>query len=117
MTSVSDPQTELLGASGEGSSPHRLLVSTVGDELKIADGRVWTGQQALPIKLIDQIADFRGAVKDTAKAVGISGEPNLVRPSKPKRTLADLIFGDVSDFLPDKAKLLETHVGFYYLWK
>jgi hypothetical protein len=38
VTSVSDPQTELLGASGEGSSPHRLLVSTVGDELKIADG-------------------------------------------------------------------------------
>lgn len=87
------------------------------DIKKIADGRVWTGQQALPIKLIDQIADFQGAIKDTAKAVGISGEPNLVRPSKPKRTLADLIFGDVSDFLPDKAKLLETHVGFYYLWK
>ena len=87
------------------------------DIRKIADGRVWTGQQALPMKLIDQIADFRGAIKDTAKAVGISGDPNLVRPTKPKRTLADLIFGDVSDFLPDKAKLMETHVGFYYLWK
>lgn len=87
------------------------------DIRKIADGRVWTGQQALPIKVIDQIADFRGAVKDTAKAVGISGEPNLVRPTKPKRTLADLLFGDVSEFIPDKAKLLETNVGFYYLWK
>jgi len=40
-----------------------------------------------------------------------------VRPAKPKRTLADLLFGDVSDFLPDKAKMLETHVGFYYLWQ
>jgi Type I phosphodiesterase / nucleotide pyrophosphatase len=38
VTSVSDPQTSLLGAAGEGSSPHRLLVSTVGDELKIANG-------------------------------------------------------------------------------
>src|SRR5215472_13115335 len=38
VTSVSDPQTALLGATGEGSSPHRLLVSTVGDELKIANG-------------------------------------------------------------------------------
>jgi len=27
------------------------------------------------------------------------------------------LFGDVSDFLPDKAKMLETHVGFYYLWQ
>jgi protease-4 len=87
------------------------------DIRKIADGRVWTGQQALPLKVIDQIADFRGAVKDTAKAVGISGDPTLVRPTRPKRTLADLFFGDVSDFLPDKAKLMETNVGFYYLWK
>jgi hypothetical protein len=37
VTSVSDPQTTLLGSSGEGSSPHRLLVDTVGDELKIAN--------------------------------------------------------------------------------
>lgn len=87
------------------------------DIRKIADGRVWTGQQAVPLKVIDQIADFRAAVKDTARSVGINGEPTLVRPTKPKRTLADLLFGDVSDFLPDKAKLMETHVGFYYLWK
>ena len=87
------------------------------DIRKIADGRVWTGQQALPLKVIDQIADFRAAVKDTAKAVGISGDPTLVRPTKPKRTLADLFFGDVSDFLPDKAKLMQTNIGFYYLWK
>jgi predicted AlkP superfamily pyrophosphatase or phosphodiesterase len=38
VTSVSDPSTGLLGGKGEGSSPHRLLVSTVGDELKIANG-------------------------------------------------------------------------------
>ncbi len=87
------------------------------DIKKIADGRVWTGQQAIGLKLIDQISDFPGALKDTARAVGIKGEPSIVRPTKPKRTLADLLFGDVSDFLPDKAKMLETHVGFYYLWQ
>ena len=41
----------------------------------IANGKVWTGEQALPLKLVDQIADFEGAVKDTARAVNISGEP------------------------------------------
>jgi protease-4 len=87
------------------------------DIKKIADGRVWTGQQAIDLKLVDQIADFPGAIKDTAKSVGIKGEPSIVRPVKPKRTLADLLFGDVSDFLPDKLKMMETHVGFYYLWK
>lgn len=34
VTSVSDTGARLLGAEGEGASPHRLLVSTVGDELK-----------------------------------------------------------------------------------
>ncbi len=36
VTSVSDPQTKLLGAPGDaGSSPRRLLVSTIGDEIKM----------------------------------------------------------------------------------
>ena len=35
VTSVSDPATQTVGGTpGAGSSPHRLLVSTVGDELK-----------------------------------------------------------------------------------
>lgn len=83
----------------------------------IADGKVWTGQQALQMKLVDQIGDFQACVKDTAKSVGIKGEPTLVRPMERRRTVADLLFGDISDFLPSKAKLMETHVGFYYLWK
>ena len=40
ITSVEDSDTQLLGgaAGAKGSSPHNLLVSTVGDELKAADG-------------------------------------------------------------------------------
>jgi protease-4 len=83
----------------------------------IANGKVWTGEQAAPMKLVDQITDFEGAVKDTAKAVGISGEPTLVWPPKTKRSGLDLLFGDVSDYLPSREKLLEQQVGFYYLWK
>jgi len=83
----------------------------------IANGKVWTGEQANGMKLVDEIADFEGAVKDTARAVNISGEPTLVYPPKDKRSGLDLIFGDVSDYLPTREKLLEQQVGFYYLWK
>jgi hypothetical protein len=39
VTSVSDPATKLVGGrGGEGSSPERFLVSTVGDELKMSNG-------------------------------------------------------------------------------
>ena len=40
-----------------------------------------------------------------------------MRPQKERRTLLDVLFGDVSDLIPTKAKLLEQNVGFYYLWK
>jgi predicted AlkP superfamily pyrophosphatase or phosphodiesterase len=36
VTSVSDDSEKLVGATGEAASPRRLLVSTIGDELKMA---------------------------------------------------------------------------------
>ena len=88
------------------------------DDVKsIANGKVWTGEQASSMKLIDTVGDFQQAVDETAKSVGISGEPTLVRPEKDRRTLMDLLLGDVSKYLPSQEKMLEQHVGFYYLWK
>jgi len=83
----------------------------------IANGKVWTGEQAVPLKLVDQIADFEAAVKDTARAVNISGEPTLVRPPRDRRSGLDLLFDDMSDYMPTREKLMEQEVGFYYLWK
>jgi protease-4 len=104
---------------------HGQFIQAVADGRKakyedikgIANGKVWTGQQALEMKLIDQVGDFQTAVEDTAKAVGIKGEPTLVRPEKDRKTLADLLFGDLSEWLPTREKLLEQHTGFYFLWK
>ncbi len=88
------------------------------DDVKsIANGKVWTGQEALSMKLIDGIGDFQAVVADTAKSVGIKGEPTLVRPEKDRRSLLDLLLGDVSQYLPSREKLMEQQVGFYYLWK
>jgi len=88
------------------------------DDVKsIANGKVWTGQEALSMKLVDAIGDFQAAVADTAKSVGIKGEPTLVRPEKERRSLLDLLLGDVSQYLPSREKLMEQQVGFYYLWK
>jgi protease-4 len=83
----------------------------------LADGRVWTGEQAVGLKLVDQIGDFRDCVEDTARTVGIKGEPTLVHPARSRRSVLDLLFGDASDLLPSQAKLMERNPGFYYLWK
>ena len=58
---------------------------TTDDKIKpLATGQVWTGQQSLPLGLIDKVGGFRVALMDTAKDVGISGEPTMVRPAKHK---------------------------------
>src|ERR1700689_2061285 len=88
------------------------------DDVKaIANGKVWTGEQALSMKLIDQVGDFESAVSDTAKSVGIKGEPTLVRPDRDHKTMLDLLTGDISQWIPGREKMLEQQVGFYYLWK
>ena len=104
---------------------HTQFINAVADGRKvkpdairqIANGKVWTGEQALPLHLIDQIGDFQAAVEDTAKSVGITGQPVLVRPERDRKTLLDLLFGDVSQWLPTRERLLDQQVGFYYLWK
>jgi protease-4 len=88
------------------------------DDVKaIADGRVWTGEQAMSLKLVDQLGDFQSAVEDTAKSVNIKGEPTLVLPEKDRKSLLDLMFGDVSEYLPTREKIMDEHVSFYYMWK
>jgi predicted AlkP superfamily pyrophosphatase or phosphodiesterase len=52
VTSVSDPKETLLGATGEASSPHRFLVSTVGDELRTVN----TNSKVIGISLKDRSA-------------------------------------------------------------
>jgi hypothetical protein len=52
VTSVRDDSVMLLGASGDGASPRRLLVSTIGDELKMARD----GAKVVGISLKDRSA-------------------------------------------------------------
>jgi protease-4 len=88
----------------------------------LATGQVWTGQQALPLHLIDQIGGFRIALLDTASAVGIKGEPNIVRPREPHPGLIDLLVGTNAKLaFPDPREalqsMLEKSPGFYFLWQ
>ena len=82
----------------------------------LATGQVWTGQQALPLHLIDKEGGFRVALLDTAKSVGISGEPSVVKPDVHHRTIWDLI-SNADDLIHQPGKLMERRAGFYFLWR
>ena len=87
--------------------------------LPLATGQVWTGEQALPLGLIDVQGGFHEALTDTAKAVGISGEPKITRSSKTKRGLRAILDpdSDTDDLFPNPSNLLNRAPGFYFLWK
>lgn len=47
---------------------------------KVADGRVYTGRQALKLGLVDRLGDLNEAVRLAAELGDVSGEPQIERP-------------------------------------
>jgi len=91
---------------------------TTDDKIKpLATGQVWTGQQAIPLGLIDKEGGFRIALMETAKAAGISGEPKILRATEQTPSLLSLLTSSSDDLFPNPSKLLEHAPGFYFLWK
>ncbi|HUB17125.1 MAG TPA: signal peptide peptidase SppA [Acidobacteriaceae bacterium] len=82
----------------------------------LATGQVWTGEEALPLHLIDQEGGFRDALLATAKQVGITGEPEVVKPEVRHRTIWDLI-DNADSLVHEPQQLLEQRPGFYFLWR
>ena len=83
----------------------------------LATGQVWTGQQAIPLGLIDKVGGFRVALIDTARAVGISGEPAIARPVSAKKGLLAALTDDSDTLFPNPSKLLDQAPGFYFMWR
>jgi protease-4 len=83
----------------------------------VADGRVFTGRDAKERKLIDEIGNFQDAVDLTAKLAGISGKPRLLRLTRQRVTLLDVLTTDLSGFVPFLRPGMESQIRFQYLWK
>ena len=72
---------------------HRQFIAAVAtgrhmDEAKIqplADGRVYSGEQALRLGLVDQLGNFQDAIILAAEKAGIAGEPQVIRAPQQKR--------------------------------
>ena len=91
---------------------------TTDDKIEpLATGQVWTGEQAQPLGLIDAQGGYRVALIETARSVGIHGDPHVVRPGKEKHGLIAMLNDDADDLFPNPSQLLNRSPGFYYLWK
>jgi len=82
------------------------------DVRKIADGRIFTGEQAIKAGLVDELGNLEDAVQVAAKLSGIKGEPVIVS-KKEHFSLINLLRGkipkELTDFFPAvKVKYLFT---------
>jgi protease-4 len=90
--------------------------------LRIADGRVMTGQQAYGYGLVDTLGGYREAERYLASVAKLEGEPVIVKEPPPHSRLEDLfgakgeqslggLLQTARDWLP------EPRVGTYFLWR
>ena len=66
--------------------------------LRIADGRIFTGRQALAYGLVDVLGTYEDAVDVAAEMVGLKKPPPTVREKK-RFDVLDLLFGRLGSFV------------------
>lgn len=66
----------------------------VDDVRELADGRIFTGNQALELSLIDTIGTFEDAIAIAGKIGGIKGKPKMVEVMKKRKSIFDLIYNE-----------------------
>ncbi|MBP1653869.1 MAG: multidrug transporter [Bacteroidetes bacterium] len=102
---------------------HRQFIGVVEDErglthdeaVELSDGRVFTGEQALDLGLVDTLGTYEDAVMIAASLGGIEGEPSIVRERK-RRSVLDRWFGDLGETVADlRRELLDAPVISYRL--
>jgi protease-4 len=82
---------------------------------RLADGRVFTGEEALGLKLVDRLGNLDDAINVAARLAGVRGKPGTIYPRKRRPTLFDLLSNTTdSELLLDHA--LSRRAEFLYRW-
>ena len=71
---------------------------------EIADGRIFTGEQAKEMGLVDELGGLSDAVDAAGKMAGITGEPKLVYPEKKKISLLDYLLDRGAETVTERIK-------------
>jgi len=93
---VDNVHLQFVNAVAAGRSLDREVV------LRIADGRIFTGEQAKSLGLIDVLGNLEDAIADAAKLGKISGEPKVVTPPKKKISFLELLREETRTIIDEK---------------
>ncbi len=83
----------------------------------LADGRIYSGHQALELGMVDEMGGMTESVDITAKLAGIKGEPLLVKEKEKFNFIKELMSEKVATKFDWLASEVSIHKpGIYYLW-
>jgi protease-4 len=99
---LDDVYSQFVDAVAEGRGLDRK------DVLAFADGRIYSGQQAQALKMVDELGGFEDAVEAAGKLGNISGRPKLLYPRR-RFSFRDLIESRLG--LPPTTSLLPALSG------
>ncbi len=82
---------------------------------RLADGRIFTGEQALELHLVDELGSLDDAVRTAGRLGGIEGEPARLWPKRREPGLFDLLSSGDADALIER--VINRRVPqFLYRW-
>lgn len=58
---------------------------------KLADGRIYTGEEAVALGLVDRMGNLEDALEWAAELGGLEGEPEAIYPPRPKTNMIDYL--------------------------
>ena len=95
---LDDVYGQFVGAVADRRSLDRQTV------MGFADGRIYSGQQAKALKMVDELGGLEDAIEAAAKLAGIVGKPKVIYPRR-RFSLRELLrnqvgLGDISAILP-----------------
>ena len=78
----------------------------------IADGRIFSGEQAKALGLVDVLGNLEDAVAEAGKMAGIEGEPRVVTPPRKKISILDLLKEEAKSIISDKLTENRFHLDY-----
>ena len=106
---IKDIQGQFVSAVAEGRHIAKEKVEA------IADGRIFSGERAKELGLVDVLGNFQDAVELAKKMTGIRGDVTLVYPKRHGEKLWDLLFDSTSRSLMKWLQKTQTRVE--YTWQ
>jgi protease-4 len=102
---------------------HQQFVTAVAEGRKmseetvrtIADGRIFSGQQAQKLGLLDSLGNMEDAIALAAELGGIKGEPSVVYGEKKRFSVLEFILGSKLAGALDRITSAALHSGYLYM--